>query len=760
MSNVNALEKSKCTGCGLCKNICPFDAIEMQPDEEGFLRPHITDKCTGCGLCAKKCPAISKILNVNKSFKAFAVWSKDPLREKGSSGGIFPALAEYVISKGGVVFGAGFEEGCRKLVHMKAETKEELEKLYKSKYVQCDTAFVYKEVKENLENQKLVLFSGCPCQVDALKTFLGKDYDNLYTVDILCHGAPSPLAYNKFLDEVSKGKKITKVDFRDKKPGWGTLIRVDFEDGSLHHDLYNGNYFRAFLSGIAMRESCYTCPYSQENRPGDLTIGDFWGVSEFKENWNDKKGTSIVLTNNPHGEEILQLISKLTSRIEKVPYQKVIEICKKHNGALLFPTKPHKMHKCFFKHLNEGDAFSTSLRYAEKGLLDVGILGWWIDTPKSNYGSNLTDFALYQYLHTLGLSVAFISPANFDRNNAGEFNKKYDYRMTMKYTKDQMNENNKYFKSYIVASDTLWYYDAMILQGWNFLLDFASDDKRKISYATSFGNTAKFFPEKEIPYAKYLMHRFHHVGVREFEGVDVCKNKFNIEATQVMDPVFLADMSDWEMVANNAPRKTEGRFLFSYVLDPTPEKAKELKKLADKLGLELVTITDRQNKLEEREEILKDYGVLSHANIEEFVYHLMNAEFVVADSFHGFCFALIFNKPFVALVNRTRGASRFDTLSSIAGCENRMIENLKETRKMSVQELMNVDSQTIQNNIRLATERSKEWLKNALFSEFKQKQIPNEVLLEKQLYDAQKKIDNLEERLNTIENKIKDGDKI
>lgn len=755
MDSVSILEKNKCTGCGLCKNICPFGAIEMLPDNEGFLRPVINDKCTSCGLCSKKCPALSKELKTNKKFKAFAVWSNDKLRPLGSSGGVFPALAEHFIDNGGVVFGAAFEPSCRKLSHQKVENKKDLIKLYKSKYVQSDTKETYKEVKECLEQGKNVLYCGCPCQVDALKTFLGKDYDTLLTVDILCHGAPSPYAYNKFLDEVSKGREVVAVDFRDKTPGWGTLIRVDFSDGTLHHDLYNGNYFRAFLSGIAMRESCYTCPYSQENRPGDITIGDFWGVADFKENWNDKKGTSIVLVNNKKGEKEIKNIKKSISRIEKVPYEKTIEICKKYNGALLFPTRPHKMHKCFFKHLNEGDSFSTALKYAEKGLLDVGILGWWIDTPKSNYGSNLTDFALYQYLHTLNLSVAFISPANFDRNNAGEFNKKYGYRMTMKYTKDQMNENNKYFKTYIVASDTLWYYDAMILQGWNFLLDFASDDKRKISYSTSFGNTKKFFPENEIPYAKYLMHRFDHVSVREFEGVEVCKNKFSVDATQVMDPVFLADMSDWEMVANNAPRKVEGDYLFSYVLDPTPEKAKELKTIANKLGLKLVTVTDRQNNLEAREEILKDYGVLSHANIEEFVYHLMNAKFIVADSFHGFCFALIFNKPFVALVNRTRGASRFDTLSQIAGCQDRMIETLKDTHKWSADKLMNIDSEKIQNNIKTATDMSKEWLKNALFSEKKNKTISNEIILGKELYDEKKKMKILEERIKALEEKLK-----
>ena len=488
---------------------------------------------------------------------------------------------------------------------------------------------------------------------------------------------------------------------------------------------------------------------------GDLTIGDFWGVADFKQDWNDNKGTSIVLCNSEKGARFLSEISGSISRIEEVPYDKAMEICRKHNGALSHPTKPHRMHKCFFRHLNSGDSFSVALRYAEKALMDVGILGWWIDTPKSNYGSNLTDFALYQYLHTLGLSVAFISPPNFDRNNAGEFNKKYDYRMTIKYPYAQMNENNRYFKTYIVASDTLWYYDAMILQGWNFLLDFAGDDQRKISYATSFGNTQRFFPEQEMPYAKYLMHRFNHVSVREFEGVRICRDKFGVEATQVLDPVFLCGMSDWEMIAKNAARKTSGKYLFSYMLDPTPEKARDLKRLAKRLGCGLVTITDRQTNVEQRESILKDCGVLSNASIEEYVYHLMNAAFIVTDSFHGFCFSLIFRKPFAALVNRTRGASRFDTLSQIAGCESRMIEAICDTDKMAVETLMDPDCGVNREGLEAAVKGSKEWLSHALFSEFSVPVIKPEVRLEKELYDMKKKVSQLENRVKELEEKVK-----
>jgi hypothetical protein len=202
-----------------------------------------------------------------------------------------------------------------------------------------------------------------------------------------------------------------------------------------------------------------------------------------------------------------------------------------------------------------GDSFTRSLSYAQQARMDVGILGWWIETPYSNYGSTLTDYALYRYLTDKGLSVAMVSPPGFDRAYAGVFNKKYRYRMTANYSKADMKENNKYIDSFVVASDVLWYYDAFIRQGFNFLLDFVDDSKRKISYSTSFGNTVKFFPDSEMPYAKYLMQRFDHVSVREVDGVKICKERFEVDATQVLDPVFICDMKNWEEIEKNATRK-------------------------------------------------------------------------------------------------------------------------------------------------------------------------------------------------------------
>lgn len=751
LKNIKLLDKTFCTGCGLCSNLCPIGAITMKADVEGFLFPEVDDKCTQCGLCAKKCPQLSQKKNGNSGAICYAVQAKEPMRGSCSSGGVFAVLAEKSVEKGGIVCGAAFDEGCRYLSHIAVSEKVSLPKVYKSKYVQSDMGKIYSETKQRLDKGQFVLFSGCPCQIDALNAFLGTEYPNLITIDILCHGVPSPLAYNKFLDEVSnKGEKsVIAVDFRDKKYGWGTLISVTFSDKTVHYDYYNGNYFRAFLSGLSMRKSCLHCQYSQFQRIGDLTLGDFWGVKNYKASLDDGKGTSLVLCNTEKGKLFLLENKNSFEVLEQVSNNKVIDIAKKANGALIRPTAAPRMRQCFFNHLKKGDSFSVSLRYAETSLLDVGILGWWNETPRSNYGSTLTNFALYRYILSLGLSVAMVSPPNFDRKYAGEFNKRYGYRMTAKYAPQDMKENNKYIDTFIVASDVLWYYDAFIKTGYFFMLDFVEANKRKISYATSFGNTQRFFPREEILKAHTLLNRFDGISVREYEGVEICKNRLGVMATQVLDPVFICDRANYDELAENAERKTKGKFMFAYMLDPTPEKAETLGKIAKKLRLQLVTITDKQFNAEEKIHILRKYGVLEHASIEELVYHIKNADFVVTDSYHGMCFSLIYRKTFLALVNRARGSSRFDTLAQDFDIRDRMLENLREALG-NTSLLQSVDYSNISKHIEEETERSKQWLNNALFSERKKEFIGSDQLLE-EIIRLKDVVSGLERRVESLE---------
>ena len=711
---INALPKQNCTGCGLCYNLCPVSAIDMLPDKEGFLYPVIDEKkCIACGLCASKCPQLTKKKKVEDGNICFAIQCHDNTRSQCSSGGVFKALAHTILKRGGYVCGAAFDESQTHLRHTIISREADLPSLLTSKYLQSETNSCYNLIRNLLNKQKPLLFCGCPCQVDALKTYLDKDYPNLLTVDLLCHGVPSPLAYQKFLEEMNpEGKRITKVNFRAKDNGWGTLIRIDFSDHTVKYSLPQGDYMRAFLSGMNMRPACYSCQYANEKRVGDITLGDYWGV---KSQWNDGKGTSLVIAHTLKGTSALQAISDRTTLMAPISYEEMHETCKKVNGALIKPTPEHEMRKSFFYHLSK-DGFHTALRYANKCIMDVGILGWWIHTSESNYGSTLTAYALERYCASLGLSTAFISPPNFDRDTAGRFNKQYNYRMTAKYSYKDMWKNNQYFKTYIVGSDVLWYYDAMMASAkYNFMLDFAGEKNRKISYSTSFGNPKYFFPENAIPYAKTLLKRFDAVSSREIEGVRILKEKFDIDATQVVDPVFLCERSVWNKLSQNAMRKTPDSFVFAYFLDPNEEKIKAFKAIAALMKAKMICATDRQYKPKEKAEMLKTCGVMPDMSLEEIIYHMMHANYILTDSFHGTCFSLIFRRNFYALPNYQRDTTRFETLSNIFDISDRMISDLSVI--YNKKQLTVVDYKKVEPRIEYHTKRSQDWLKSALLIE-------------------------------------------
>jgi len=752
--NVSELDHKLCTGCSLCYNICQFKAINMDIDDEGFSFPVINSNCTECGICGEKCPQISKKSNFNDNLECYAIRCNDEIRLKCSSGGVFGAISEYVINKmHGIVYGSSFDNSWRNLSIVRISSADELGKVYKSKYVQSEVGDIFNKVKKDLVDGIFVLFCGCPCQVDALKSYLGIDYKNLVTIDILCHGVPSPLAYNKYLDEVSEGKDIKSVDFRDKKYGWGTLIGIKFSNDEVYYDYYNGDYFRAFLSGLSMRESCFNCKYSQIKRVGDITLGDFWGIKEYKANLDDKKGTSLVMCNTLNGKNLIEMINDFIFDKELIDLKIIANISKRTNAALLRPTYRPKMRQCFFNHLKMNDSFSKSLKYAETSLIDIGILGWWIETSHSNYGSTLTNFALYRYLLSLGLSVAFISPPNFDRKNAGEFNKKYGYRMTAQYNYANMKENNKYIDSFIVGSDVLWYYDAFIKTGYFFMLDFVNSDKRKISYSTSFGNTKNFIPIDEISKIKTLLKRFDNISVREKEAIKICKDRLDVNATLVLDPVFLCDLSNWYELSNNALRKTKDKFLFSYILDPNSEKIESLQKISKKLNLKLVTITDKQFNPEEKESLLINSGIINNASVEELIYHIQNAEYVITDSYHGMCFSLLLKKNYYVLVNISRGATRFESLAELINVKDRMLYDSSNLLKCTFKEL---DYLSIDRRLNDEIEKSKEWLKNALFSKKKITKMSNIDSINYSLVKMEGKISKIEYELEIMKTRKKD----
>lgn len=363
---IKIVDKSQCCGCTACASICKHKAISMQPDRLGFLYPIVDEaKCTDCGLCEKVCAFHA---DYDKSFNlqtpdVYAVRHKrmDEI-ERSRSGAMFVAVSDWVLAQGGVVYGAGYAEHFR-VIHKRAVTLQERDEFRGSKYVQSDLNDVFCQVTKDLQKGRIVLFSGTPCQTSGLHSFLGVkrvDVKNLFLVDIVCHGVPSPYYWRDYLAyiEKKKGKTVSAVNFRDKsKLGWAAHKEsFTFDDGVTY------TYTYTFYQHIMFRRSCGKCHFTNFQRPSDLTLADFWGWQKVDSSFNaDDKGVSLVLVNSAKGRLLFDVVK------EQVNYIKT-DTAKCIQPNLQHPSEIHPLR----------DAFESD--YQKHGFVYVaqkyGDLGW------------------------------------------------------------------------------------------------------------------------------------------------------------------------------------------------------------------------------------------------------------------------------------------------------------------------------------------------------------------------------------------------
>lgn len=347
-------EKSKCCGCTACASICPKNAIKMEVDNEGFLYP-IIDKnaCVNCGVCEKICPILNS-KNENKDQDAYVLNHKDnEVRADSTSGGAFSPIAQYVLDKNGVVFGAAFDENF-KVIHKYIENSEELTIFRGSKYVQSYLGNSFSQVKDFLDNGKYVCFSGTPCQIEGLKSFLQKDYENLITVDVMCHAVPSPLVWEKYFQYIKETKlnneDVEKVLFRDKsKYGFKySTMTLKSKNKEYYKGVETDPFLRAFFGDLSDRPSCYECAFKKQNHESDFTIWDCFVAEKFDKNLDDDKGTSRVLVNSKKGKEIFDEIKK------EFNYTEVeVDILTQNVKEMLHSVNIPKNRKSFFEDLNK-----------------------------------------------------------------------------------------------------------------------------------------------------------------------------------------------------------------------------------------------------------------------------------------------------------------------------------------------------------------------------------------------------------------------
>lgn len=321
MKNISGIG-NKCYGCGSCEQKCPVNCITVEENHEGFIYPIVnSEKCIECKICINSCPVINvdKIKNKN-TIKQYAVINNDRKRLLNSaSGGMSDVVAYYIIDNGGVVYGAAYDAKL-KVKHIRVDNKKDLYRIQSSKYVQSDTRNIYNFVKKDLRDDKVVLFTGTPCQIAGLYAFLGdKNNDNLYTLDIICHGVPSPKFFEKYINYIEHklNEKVIFYNFRDKsKKGWGTQYLLKTKTKTKTKTLALDKYGSHFMKGDCYRESCYKCQFANIKRPGDITTGDFWGVYSVYPDFASRDGVSSVIINNRKGEKLFESIRKKIHCIE------------------------------------------------------------------------------------------------------------------------------------------------------------------------------------------------------------------------------------------------------------------------------------------------------------------------------------------------------------------------------------------------------------------------------------------------------------
>ena len=369
---IDLVDRNQCTGCESCLNACPLNCIMMKTDAEGFSQPYIErEKCVQCGICKSSCPVLNEAKDEIEPGVFYVAYDKNTKnRRKSSSGGVFALFADYVIRNGGVVVGAAYD-GKLNVYHKIVDDAKGIDKLRGSKYVQSSIGSVYRDVKKYLNAQKIVLFSGTSCQVSGLKRFLGRTYENLYCVAIICHGTPTRDLWASYV----RYYKVKEVDFRDKRRGWHTpclFTRTKSKWKLIYHDY--DPYCYAFNHNLSLRRSCYDCNYRLDKCEADLLLGDAWGIEDYALNLDDNNGASIIIKLSQKGDILLHGID---NRIELCEVNKKTFV--NHNPRIMTSVKLPRWRKLVLKFRNSGIVWILLMVFVVK---EYGIRRIWADMEK------------------------------------------------------------------------------------------------------------------------------------------------------------------------------------------------------------------------------------------------------------------------------------------------------------------------------------------------------------------------------------------
>lgn len=659
--------KDSCTGCMACADKCKKGAITFIKSYDGFLYPYVdSEKCNNCGLCKKVCPAN---LNLNKqtcessdfSPEVYLLQANDSERQKSSSGAFCATLARSFIENHGFV--AGCVCNNTSIEHIVSDDLSDIERMRGSKYVQSNMSGNYLKIQNLLKHGKKVLFTGLPCQVAALKSFLGKHYDNLVTVDLICHGVCSEdllqtilrrelklkanlsegqLSLTKIINVVFRDKSITNFDFTISyiigDNNQETSIRISVEQ-SLFYKIYDNN--------IALRRSCGCCKFSCAwPRQGDFSAGDFRGVKGFTK-YLDQKGSSIVFVNTLQTVNVLHSIKSQFNKCLSVPFMKA----QSSQYNLVSSTAHHPSREMFFNnYYNQPDKVDLSSdEFIGK---NVAILNFSFE--ESNFGAVLTCAGLYHAVQELGYNPRVIDYSPYfaiDCNTNLKFQqfKDSELEFTEHYNcDDSLSTLNDKYAAFIVGSDQVLNHCLVKVDRSAYYLTFAKLNKKTICYAGSFGLNAedylKLLSQSDKKSYGNSLNMFDAVSLREASsGREIC-NALNCEnVVGVLDPVFICSAEYWNKLADKVPQSVANNEVVEYALSPSSV----ICNIALPSGYNAIT---------------RFFCDGNNASPYDWLNSIKHCNLFITDSFHGTCFSLIFNRPFIVCSEKESTLVRINEL--------------------------------------------------------------------------------------------------